>query len=106
MLEGFSVFWIKTGGEDLEVDCCLFNKANSLDPMSDALKLMSTLRKDPSNEFVTMSSQNAMSVGKPGVDSIVDGKTPDGHEYTWSKAGRAGRMKKSDYDGSKVFVEK
>ncbi|OYX96529.1 MAG: hypothetical protein B7Y74_00955, partial [Novosphingobium sp. 35-62-5] len=25
-----------------------------------------------------------------GVDAVTDGKTPDGHDYDWSKAGRAG----------------
>lgn len=106
MLEGFIVFWVNTSTDELDVNSRLFNKFNSSDAMSDALKLMKDLRADPCNEFVTMASQNSMSVGKPGVDSIVNGKTPDGHDYTWSKAGRAGRMKKSDYDGSKVFVEK
>jgi hypothetical protein len=35
--------------------------------------------------FVTMCSENVDQVGKLGVDSIVDGKTPDGEDYTWMK---------------------
>jgi hypothetical protein len=35
-------------------------------------------------------------VGKPGVDAVVDGKTPDGQDYDWSKAGRAGKPRKHD----------
>jgi hypothetical protein len=35
-------------------------------------------------------------VGKPGVDAVVDGKTPDGHDYEWSKAGRAGKPRRHD----------
>ena len=41
-------------------------------------------------EFVTMCSQNINQVGKSGVDTIADGKTPDDEDYTWSKAHRAG----------------
>ena len=44
--------------------------------------------------FVTMVSENPDSVGRPGVDSVVDGKTPDGVAYTWNKASRIGRVKK------------
>ena len=36
-------------------------------------------------DFVTMCSQDPNSVGKPGVDSVVDGKLPDGLDYTWMK---------------------
>lgn len=35
-------------------------------------------------------------VGGRGVDSIVDGKTPAGEVYDWSKAGRAGKIKRSE----------
>ena len=35
--------------------------------------------------FVTMVSEDPNSVGKPGVDSVIDGKTPDGEDYTWMK---------------------
>ncbi|WP_407305426.1 hypothetical protein [Acinetobacter sp.] len=43
---------------------------------------------------VTISSQFDDHVGKPGVDSVQDGKTPDGHDYQWSKAHRAGASRK------------
>jgi len=35
--------------------------------------------------FVTMVSENPYSVGKPGVDSVVDGVLPDGTKYEWKK---------------------
>lgn len=35
--------------------------------------------------FVTMCSENLNSIGKPGVDEVKDGKTPDGVEYSWVK---------------------
>jgi hypothetical protein len=37
------------------------------------------------HKHVCISSWFDDQVGKPGVDSIVDGKTPDGHEYDWKK---------------------
>ena len=46
--------------------------------------------------FVTMVSENTDQVGKSGVDAVVNGKTPDGEVYDWSKAGRAGKMKRSE----------
>lgn len=46
------------------------------------------------NIFVTIQGGEFEIVGKFGVDSVVDGKTPDGVAYTWNKANRIGRMKK------------
>ena len=60
-----------------------------------ALQITKEMR-DAGNSFVTMVSENPQNVGKPGVDTIVDGKTPDGEDYDWSKAGRAGRPRKND----------
>ena len=57
---------------------------------------IATDRRDAGNTFVTLVSENPQQVGKPGVDTIADGKTPDGQDYDWSKAGRAGRPRKSD----------
>lgn len=37
---------------------------------------------------VCISSELGDSIGKPGVTSIKDGKTPDGHTYEWSKKQR------------------
>lgn len=50
-----------------------------------ALQFCNDKRKEPGVTHVTISSEMPDSVGKPGVDSIVDGKTPDGHDYTWMK---------------------
>jgi hypothetical protein len=43
-----------------------------------------------------MVAEDPNQVGKSGVDAVVDGRTPDGHAYDWSKAGRAGKPRKSD----------
>lgn len=37
---------------------------------------------------VIMSMEHADQVGKSGVDSVENGKTPDGHDYEWSKKHR------------------
>ncbi len=52
--------------------------------------------RNAGHRFVVPSSEMAGSIGKPGVDSVKDGKTPDGVDYEWSKAHRAGATKKSD----------
>jgi len=44
--------------------------------------------------FVTMVSEDPNHVGKPGVDAVIDGKTPDGVAYTWNKSSRIGAAKR------------
>jgi hypothetical protein len=46
------------------------------------------------NEFVTIKSKDFEMVGIFGVDSIRDGKCPDGVAYDWNKSSRIGRVKK------------
>jgi hypothetical protein len=53
-------------------------------------------RRDAGFSFVTMVAEDPQHVGKPGVDAVVDGKTPDGADYEWSKAGRAGKPRRHD----------
>lgn len=52
--------------------------------MNEALKCVKVCR-DNGYTFVTMVSENPNCVGKPGVDSVVDGKLPDGSNYEWKK---------------------
>jgi len=52
------------------------------------------LFRNMGHDHVVMSSQLEGNVGKIGVDSVKDGKTPDGHDYQWSKAHRAGATRK------------
>lgn len=47
-----------------------------------ALKASHSLRND-GFEHVVMSSQVTNSVGKPGVDSVIDGRLPNGDVYEW-----------------------
>ena len=44
--------------------------------------------------FVTISGGEYEIVGCFGVDSVVDGKCPDGITYDWNKASRIGRVRK------------
>jgi hypothetical protein len=46
------------------------------------------------NEFVAIVGDGFEIVGMFGVDSVKDGKTPDGVVYDWNKASRIGRVKK------------
>lgn len=44
--------------------------------------------------FVTMVGENVNHVGKSGVDTVTDGKLPDGFSYDWNKNSRIGATKK------------
>ena len=57
------------------------------------------------NEFVTISGDGFEVCGMFGVDSVVDGKTPDGVAYDWNKASRIGRVKKEREDAGSVSYE-
>lgn len=46
------------------------------------------------NEFVRIVGEDFEVCGIFGVDSIKDGKCPDGVAYDWNKASRIGRVKK------------
>lgn len=46
------------------------------------------------NEFVTIRGNGFEVCGMFGVDSVVEGKTPDGVTYDWNKESRIGRVKK------------
>lgn len=45
------------------------------------------------NEFVTITGPDFELVGVFGVDSIKDGKCPDGVAYDWNKSSRIGKPK-------------
>ncbi len=47
------------------------------------------------NEFVTITGNGFEVVGRFGVDSIRNGKCPDGVDYDWNKASRIGRVKRT-----------
>ena len=51
--------------------------------------------------FVTITNGEMEFVGKFGVDSIEDGKCPDGIAYDWNKASRIGRSKHKEIPDGK-----
>lgn len=61
-------------------------EASSLDEAMHTAKVM--------NEFVTITGPGFEIVGMFGVDTVKDGKCPDGVAYDWNKASRIGAMKR------------
>lgn len=82
----FKIYWT-----DADSGACSQDEA----ALTKALEIVKA-RRDAGYSFVTMVAEDPSHVGKPGVDAVVDGKTPDGHDYEWSKAGRAGKSRKHD----------
>ena len=65
-----------------------------LDSLNEAMAYAKTL-----NEFVTIKGESFEVVGRFGVDSVVNGKCPDGVAYDWNKNSRIGRVKKERVGG-------
>jgi hypothetical protein len=82
----FKIYWTAA----LDEPC-----AQNEETLSHALALVKEKRL-AGFSFVTMVAEDPNQVGKPGVDAVEDGKTPDGQVYDWSKAGRAGTPRKKD----------
>jgi hypothetical protein len=64
--------------------------------LAKALSKAAELRDDLALSHVTVCSEMSNCTSKPGVSSVENGKTPDGLDYEWSKAGRAGKPRRSD----------
>ncbi len=71
----FKVYWTNHSGESC---------GEVFEDMALALKHTQQLRNDGCR-FVSMVSESTNQVGKMGVDAVVDGKLPDGNDYTWKK---------------------
>jgi len=86
------LFWIEPGdgeGGDATPICEFFAD----DALAAALKAAEARRRE-GRRHVCISSEHAGSVGAPGVAAVEGGRTPDGHKYEWSKAHRAGRVRR------------
>ena len=68
-------------------------QSHNVETLSEALRHTEGFRK-LGMTFVTMVAEDPNQVGKPGVDSIVDGKCPDGVAYDWNKSSRIGATRK------------
>lgn len=70
--------------------------------MSEALAQCQSLRADPRNAHVVISSELRDMIGQVGVAAVEDGHTPDGEIYDWSKAGRAGKSRRNAQEPPKT----
>ena len=71
----YMVYWTMTNGAPASMEIGSLTTALSY----------AELHRRQGMRFVTMCAEDPNQVGKMGVDSIVDNKTPDGVEYTWVK---------------------
>jgi hypothetical protein len=87
----FTVYWMYKG---------LTPNALQFEDMSKALAWMEDLRKRAAQDrisAITLCSEMDNNVGKMGVDTVKDGKTPNGHVYDWNKESLIGRTKGSKF---------
>lgn len=86
----YMIYWVEKSGNSVIPKSKLFQTSQ----FNESLKFTNDLRKRQETErdvaFVTMTSEHPDSVGKLGVDAVEDGRTPDGHEYEWTKKHRGG----------------
>lgn len=86
----YNMYMFKIYYTDPLSDC---SHAHDVDSLSEALRYTEGFRK-LGMTFVTMVSADPNQVGKPGVDAVIDGKTPDGIAYTWNKSSRIGASRR------------
>ena len=93
-ISGFMVFWMHRlhGADRMQPSARHFE----MNEMSAALAFMEGLRKEGDAQFITMASQTANLVGKPGVAAVKDGKLPDGNDYTYTKRDALSQRRKAD----------
>ena len=86
---GIVVYWLEGDGEATSPVCAFFGSTE----LTQALACAEDRRRR-GHVHVSISTELAESVGRPGVSAVEGGKTPDGEAYEWSKAGRAGKVRK------------
>lgn len=69
----YKVYWTAPNGE-----ACSQDYIDMVEALTEANNLRNIGRA-----YVTMCSENPNQVGKMGVDSVKDGKLPNGDAYTW-----------------------
>lgn len=86
---GIVVYWLEGEGEDALPVCELFASTQLTQALAWAEE-----RRRAGHRHVSISTELDESVGRPGVAAVEGGKTPDGVAYEWSKAGRAGKVRR------------
>lgn len=74
------VFWIEQtpdGEQSRHQDCG--------DDLNLALRVAEDQRKRADVHHVSICAESPNQVGRAGVDTVTDGKLPDGSDYTWKK---------------------
>lgn len=70
----YKVYWTTPVGNEVH--------SEDFDDMAQALTA-TQFHRSLGRRFVTMVSENPDSVGRPGVDSVIDGVLPNGDVYEW-----------------------
>jgi hypothetical protein len=83
------VYWLEREGEEALPVCQFFSSKE----LTQALAWAEDRRR-AGHRHVSISTELDESVGRPGVSAVEGGKTPDGEAYEWTKAGRAGKVRK------------
>jgi hypothetical protein len=86
---GIVVYWLDGAG-DAALPVCEFFDASALT----AALACAEARRREGHRHVSISTELAEHVGAPGVAAVEGGRTPDGEVYDWSKAGRAGKVRR------------
>lgn len=82
------IFWLeRDGNEDKHTACHREFTDKQIVPALTFCRDIRTQTDRPEIivSHVTMSTELSDMVGKAGVDAVVDGKTPDGVDYSWVK---------------------
>lgn len=86
---GIVVYWLEGEAEAAAPVCQFFSSQQ----LTQALAWAEDRRK-AGHRHVSISTELEDHVGQPGVAAVEGGKTPDGEAYEWSKAGRAGKVRR------------
>ena len=86
---GIVVYWLEGEGEEARPVCEFFGSTE----LTQALAWAEDRRR-AGLRHVSISTELDGSVGRPGVAAVEGGMTPDGEAYEWSKAGRAGKVRR------------
>ncbi|MFG6487011.1 hypothetical protein ACG04R_10030 [Roseateles sp. BYS78W] len=83
------VYWLEGEGEAAAPICEFFGSRE----LTQALACAEDRRRQ-GHRHVSISTELEDHVGPPGVSAVEGGRTPDGEVYEWSKAGRAGKVRR------------
>lgn len=86
---GIVVYWLDGEGDEALPVCECFGSAELTQALACAEE-----RRRAGHRHVSISTELDGSVGRPGVSAVEGGRTPDGEAYEWSKAGRAGKVRR------------